>query len=169
MVHGSLQARGRIRAVTASLYHSHSNVGSEPNLHHSLRSRQILNPSSKTRDQICIFMDTSWVLNLLSHNRNYSTLVRRGRQPQSTEFNCNFPWCFMVERDWLLPANSLLFPFPHLHQDPAFCDTYSTHPPASVTDPNEARFLSGYKPGIHSLRGEEFTPQASLNDMETFP
>ena len=31
---------------------------------------QILNPLSKARDQTCIPMDTSWILNLLTHNRN---------------------------------------------------------------------------------------------------
>ena len=37
---------------------------------HSLWQRVIHNPLSKARDQICIFMDTSQVLNPLSHNRN---------------------------------------------------------------------------------------------------
>ena len=32
----------------------------------------ILNPLSKARDQIRIFMDISWVLNLLSYNGNSS-------------------------------------------------------------------------------------------------
>ena len=31
---------------------------------------QILNPLSKARDQTCSLMDTSWVLNPLSHNEN---------------------------------------------------------------------------------------------------
>ena len=31
---------------------------------------QILNPLSKARDQTSIFVDTSQVLNMLSHNRN---------------------------------------------------------------------------------------------------
>lgn len=61
------------------------------------------------------------------------------------------------------------FPLPHLYQDPAFCDTHSIHLPAFVTDPNEAQLLSGYKQRIHSLRGEEFLPQASLNDTDMSP
>ena len=39
-------------------------------LYHSSRQHQILNPLSETRDQTCILMDTSWVLNPLSHNGN---------------------------------------------------------------------------------------------------
>ena len=55
------QARGQIRAVSASLCHSHSNGGSKLHLwlHHS--SRQILNPLSETRDQTRILMDTSQI------------------------------------------------------------------------------------------------------------
>ena len=37
------------------------------NLCHSLWQCGILNPLSKARDWTCIFMDASWVLNLLSH------------------------------------------------------------------------------------------------------
>ena len=40
------------------------------NLHCSLRQCQILNPRSEARDQSHILMDTSWVLNPLSYNRN---------------------------------------------------------------------------------------------------
>ena len=39
-------------------------------LHHSSQQCQILNPLSEARDCTCILMDTSWILNLLSHNRN---------------------------------------------------------------------------------------------------
>ena len=39
-------------------------------LHYSLQQCWILNPLSDTRDQTCIRVDTSQVLNLLSHNRN---------------------------------------------------------------------------------------------------
>jgi len=60
---GDSQAKGPLRAVVARLYHSHSNVGSEPvcNLHHSSQQHQILNPLSKARDRTCILMDTSRV------------------------------------------------------------------------------------------------------------
>ena len=37
-------------------------------LHHSSPQRRILNPLGEARDQTCLLMDTSQVLNLLSHN-----------------------------------------------------------------------------------------------------
>ena len=64
----SSQARVEIGAAAAGLCHSHSNVGSKPplcNLQH-----QIVNLLSKARDGTRILMDTSWVLNPLSHNGN---------------------------------------------------------------------------------------------------
>ena len=42
-------ARGPLRAVAASLHHSHSNPGSEPHLHSS-GQRRIPNPLSEARD-----------------------------------------------------------------------------------------------------------------------
>ena len=39
-------------------------------LHYSSQQCQVLNPLGKAGDQACIIMDTSWVLNPLSHNRN---------------------------------------------------------------------------------------------------
>ena len=36
----------------------------------NLKQRWILNPLTEARDQVCILMGTSWVLNLLNHNRN---------------------------------------------------------------------------------------------------
>ena len=41
-------------------------------LHWSLRLWQILNPLSEAGDQTHILGDISWILNLLSHNRNTS-------------------------------------------------------------------------------------------------
>ena len=40
------------------------------NLHHSFRRCQIFNPLSGARDRTRILMDTCWVLNPLSHNKN---------------------------------------------------------------------------------------------------
>ena len=50
--YGGSQARGRIGAVAAGLYHSHSNADLSHvcDLHHSSRQRQIINPLSKGRD-----------------------------------------------------------------------------------------------------------------------
>ena len=59
--YGRSQARGRIRATAAGLYHSPGNSRSKPNL--------ILNPLREARDQT-LLMDTSWVLNMLSHSGN---------------------------------------------------------------------------------------------------
>ena len=55
IAHGSSQARGRIRAVAAGLCQSHSHARSKLHLdlHHSSPQRQILNPLSEARDQIC--------------------------------------------------------------------------------------------------------------------
>ena len=58
----------RIRAAAAHL--CHSNAGSELQLQPTPQLAAILNPLSKARDQIHIFIDTSQVLSLLSHNRN---------------------------------------------------------------------------------------------------
>lgn len=35
-----------------------------------IKGRQILNPLGEVRDRSHIFMDTSWILKLLSHNGN---------------------------------------------------------------------------------------------------
>ena len=63
--YGSSQARGRIRAIAASLHHSHSNSRSKPSQvcdpHHSLQQCQILNPLSRARDWTHILRDTSQV------------------------------------------------------------------------------------------------------------
>ena len=70
--YGSSQTRGQIRALAASLWCSHSNVGSETCLflHHSSWPCQILSLLSKARDRTCVLMDTSQVCSPLSHDGN---------------------------------------------------------------------------------------------------
>ena len=70
--YGSSQARGRIGAAAAGLCNSHSNASMSHvcNLYHSSWQRRTLNPPSRARDWTCFPVDTSQVLNLLSHNRN---------------------------------------------------------------------------------------------------
>ena len=60
MAYRSSQARDRIRAVAASLHHSHStpDLSHVCDLHHSSWQHQILNPLSKARD--CT--ESSWIL-----------------------------------------------------------------------------------------------------------
>ena len=58
---GSSQARGQIRAVAASLHHSHSNTAMVVcDLHHSSRQCWIPDPLSKAGDGTRILMDTSY-------------------------------------------------------------------------------------------------------------
>ena len=73
-----------------------SDLGRICNLCHSLWQCLILNPPSKSRGQTHILLDTSQVLNLLSHNRN-SCLVffkyfiysmRRCKVLEAREFCC---------------------------------------------------------------------------------
>ena len=89
VAYGHCQERGWIRAVAAGL--RHSNVRSEPSLWPipHLMWCQILNPTSEARDWNCILMDTSWVLNLLSHNGNTTTTLLKWiclRTPVSSPF-----------------------------------------------------------------------------------
>ena len=64
-------------------------------LHHSSGHCQVLNPPSEIRDLTCILMDTDWVLNLLSDNRNShkSELLNCG---VVTQWNIRQQW----ERVW---------------------------------------------------------------------
>ena len=66
VAYGSSQARGHIGAAIATLHHIHSHARPMPNLW----QHQILNPLTETRDWTHFVMDTSWFLNLLSHNKN---------------------------------------------------------------------------------------------------
>ena len=58
--YGTSQAKGRIGAAVAILYHSHSNASRVCDLHHSSWHPD-LNPLSDARDRIYILMDTSRV------------------------------------------------------------------------------------------------------------
>ena len=70
--YGNSQAKGGIRAAAAGLCHSTSHAGSKLRLRPTplFVANQILNKLSKARDQTCILMDTSRVLNPPSHNGN---------------------------------------------------------------------------------------------------
>ena len=69
---GSSQARGWIGAIAASLHHSHSNarIQAVSLTYTTAHSNTILNPLSEARDQTCVLMVTSRILNVLSHNGN---------------------------------------------------------------------------------------------------
>ena len=78
--YGSSQARSQNRAAAATLCHSHSNAGSFNPISTLRGSAQqcwigSFNPLSKAKDQTHIFMDTSQVLNLLSHNWNAQSFI----------------------------------------------------------------------------------------------
>ena len=72
MANGSSQASGRIRAVTASLHHSHSNAGSEPHLWPTPHPRATLDPQPTEQGKgLNLCPHECWSdLFLLSHNRN---------------------------------------------------------------------------------------------------
>ena len=62
MSYGSSQASSLIRAIAASLHHSHSNAGLHIcDLHHSSLQCRIFNPLREARDRTCILMDTCQV------------------------------------------------------------------------------------------------------------
>ena len=69
VAYGSSQPRARMGDAAASLYHSHGSAGSEPHLGlmPQPRQHQTPNPLSMARDQTCILMDISQVLNPLRH------------------------------------------------------------------------------------------------------
>ena len=56
---------------------------------HSLQQCQIFNPLSEARDQTSICMDTSWVLNLLSHNRNSDNVIFKSIALLMAPFVCS--------------------------------------------------------------------------------
>ena len=67
--YGSSQARGWIRAAAAGLHHSHSKARPEPRLQPMLElvATPDLNTLSEASDRTRILMDTSQMLNPLSH------------------------------------------------------------------------------------------------------
>ena len=71
-LYGSSWSRVWIGVAATGLRHSHSIIKSEWHLWPmpELVARWILNPPSKARDWILNLLDTIWVLNLLSPNRN---------------------------------------------------------------------------------------------------
>ena len=77
VAYGSSQTRGQIGAAAARLHHNHSKAGSETCLSSipQLVATPILNPLSEARNQNCILMGTSQVLNPLSHDRTSSLLL----------------------------------------------------------------------------------------------
>ena len=55
-------------------------------LHHSLQPYQILNPLSEPRDENRIRMDTTWVHNPPSHNRNSNNFQHKKEYKKSEKF-----------------------------------------------------------------------------------
>ena len=64
VAYGSSQARCWTGAAAGAC----ATATTTPDLSHIAYDHQILNPLSEARDQTCILMDISQVLNLLSHN-----------------------------------------------------------------------------------------------------
>ena len=66
------QARGPTGAASVSLHHSHSNARPSMSATYTDRGKAgPFNPLSKARDRTCILMDTSRILNQLSHHGNF--------------------------------------------------------------------------------------------------
>ena len=60
--YGGSQARGRIRAVTTGLHHSHSNVRSEARLQPTPQVNELnLNSLGEAGDGTRVHVDASWV------------------------------------------------------------------------------------------------------------
>ena len=72
MAYGGSQARGLIRAVPTSVYHSHSNVGSKLCLQPTLQLTAMLDPYplSEARDQTLNLIAPSQIRYPLSHDGN---------------------------------------------------------------------------------------------------
>ena len=72
--YGGSQARGQIEATSAGLYHSHSNVGSEPHLQPTPQLVAMLDPQPTKRGQVSnLHLHRYWSdLFLLRHHGNSS-------------------------------------------------------------------------------------------------
>ena len=57
----SSQARGQIGVAADGLYHSHSNAGSKPRLHHSSQRCWILNPPREARGHTSVLTGASQI------------------------------------------------------------------------------------------------------------
>ena len=64
-------------------------------LHHDLQQCLIINPLSRARDGTHILMDTSWVLNLLSHNGNSIWLLFFF--PHCTARGSGYPYMYTLQ------------------------------------------------------------------------
>ena len=74
--YGSSQSRGQVRDAATATAIAMMDMRQGFNLHHSSRQCQIHIPLSKAIDRACIRVDTSRVLNPLSHNRNSQDLFQ---------------------------------------------------------------------------------------------
>ena len=92
--HGSSWARGWIGAVVAGLHHGHSHARSKLICKRccSLCQCQILNPLSKASDQTHVLLDTSRVLNPLSHNGISPDISLNEERNFSKKKKCDAIW-----------------------------------------------------------------------------
>jgi len=73
LAYESSQTRDQIGTAAAGLHHSHSSQCRTQATSVTYVVAQGFNLLNEARDEACILMDTSWVVNLLSHNGNYLT------------------------------------------------------------------------------------------------
>ena len=76
--YGSSQVRGWFGAAIKAYTTARAiwDLSHVCDLHHSSRQHWIPNPLSETRDWTHIFMDTSWIFNLLNHNGNSFSIFK---------------------------------------------------------------------------------------------
>ena len=69
----------QLPAYTTATATAKQNLSFVCDLHHSSRQHQILKPLSEARDGTCILMETTRVHNLLSNNKNFSTMMSNAK------------------------------------------------------------------------------------------